>query len=67
LLEEFQMTYVGTMRENRKGLPKDFISKEGRPEHDYVVLYDVSGKKSIHSWITNTKSGENELYLSSSS
>jgi hypothetical protein len=21
------------------------------------VLYDVTGKKSIHSWITNTKSG----------
>jgi len=52
------MTYIGTMRENRKGLPKDFVNKEGRPEHDYVVLYDVTGKKSIHSWITNTKSGE---------
>jgi hypothetical protein len=52
------MTYVGTMRENRKGLPKAFVQKENRPEHDYVVLYDVAGKKSIHSWITNTKSGE---------
>jgi hypothetical protein len=46
------------MKENRKGLPKDFVSKEGRDEHDYVILYDVTGKKSIHSWITNTKSGE---------
>jgi hypothetical protein len=49
---------VGTLANNRKGLPASFKRTDGRPEGDYVVLYDVSGKKSIHSWITNTKSGE---------
>jgi hypothetical protein len=28
------------------------------------VLYDVTGKKSIHSWITNTKSGNNNFVAS---
>ncbi len=57
LLREYEMTYLGTLRNNRKGLPADFKKTEGRDEHDYIVLYDVTGKKSIHSWITNTKSG----------
>jgi hypothetical protein len=58
LLEEFKMTCVGTLAVNRKGLPADFKRTVGRAEGDYVVLYDVTGKKSIHSWVTNTRSGE---------
>jgi hypothetical protein len=52
---------VGTLATNRKGLPADFKRTDGRAEGDYVVLYDVSGKKSIHSWVTNTRSGEIEV------
>jgi hypothetical protein len=58
LLEEFSMTCVGTLQANRKGLPESFKSTKDRPEGDYQVLYEVDGKKSIHSWITNTKSGK---------
>jgi hypothetical protein len=58
LLEEFQMTCVGTLAANRKGLPLDFKRTDGRAEGSYTVLYDISGKKSIHSWITNTRSGK---------
>jgi hypothetical protein len=52
------MTCVGTLQANRKGLPESFKSTKDRPEGDYQVLYEVDGKKSIHSWITNTKSGK---------
>jgi hypothetical protein len=56
-MEEFTMTFLGTLNKNRKGLPADFKRTDGREEGDYMILYDVSSKKSIHSWITNTKSG----------
>jgi hypothetical protein len=62
LRNEFKMTYVGTLQSNRKGLPADFKNMEGREDGDYVVLYDVTGKKSIHSWINNKKGGES-LFL----
>jgi hypothetical protein len=58
LMDEFNMTYVGTLNKNRKGLPGDFKRTDGREEGDYFILYDVTSKKSIHSWITNTRSGE---------
>ncbi len=56
-MEEFTMTFLGTLNKNRKGLPADFKQTDGREEGDYMIPYDVSSKKSIHSWITNTKSG----------
>jgi hypothetical protein len=52
------MTCLGTLKENRKGLPAAFKSVKDRPEGDYTLLWDVNGKQSIHSWITNTKSGK---------
>ncbi len=61
LLEDFSMTCVGTLATNRKGLPTKFKSVKDRPEGDYQVLYEVDGKKNIHSWITNTKSGKKYL------
>jgi hypothetical protein len=41
-----------------KGLPEEFKSTVGRPDGDYMVLYDSSGKFSIHSWVQAKKSGE---------
>lgn len=58
LLEEFNMTCVGTLANRRKGLPAEF--KALREEGDYLVLYEPGGK-SIHSWITNTKSGKKNV------
>ena len=52
------MTYVGTLQQNRKGLPAAFKSVEGRADGDYFILYDITGKKSIHSWLNQKKSGE---------
>jgi hypothetical protein len=58
LREKFQMAYTGTLKPNRKGLPGDFKSLKGREDGDYFVLYDVTGKMSIHSWLNKKKSGE---------
>jgi hypothetical protein len=58
LRTQYNMTYVGTLQNNRKGLPTAFKSMDGREDGDYVVLYDVTGKTSIHSWINNKKAGE---------
>jgi len=57
------MTYIGTLQQNRKGLPAAFKSVDGRADGDYFVLYDVTGKKSIHSWLNQKKSGEYILNL----
>jgi hypothetical protein len=57
LLTEFHMTIVGTLNANRKGLPAAFKSIKDRKEGDYMALFEVGGKKTIHSWVTNTKSG----------
>ncbi len=63
LLEDHQMTCVGTLNNNRKGLPEKFKSLAGRPEKDYMPLFEVDGKKSIHSWVTNTKSGPKNVMI----
>ena len=62
LRTDFSMTYTGTLKANRKGLPDIFKSMAGRADGDYFVLYDITGKKSIHSWINQKKSGES-LFL----
>ena len=62
LRTDFSMTYTGTLKANRKGLPDIFKSMAGRADGDYFVLYDIAGKKSIHSWINQKKSGES-LFL----
>jgi len=57
LLDEFQMTYTGTLALNRKGIPDELKKIGGRKEGDYVSLFEEGGKKSLHSWVCNTKSG----------
>ena len=57
LRTDFDMAYTGTLKPNRKDLLGDFKSMKGREDGDYFVLYDVTGKKSIHSWLNKKKSG----------
>jgi hypothetical protein len=63
LLEDFQMTIVGTLMARRKGLPKEFKQLKDREEGNYMALFEEGGKKSIHSWITNTKSGPKNVMI----
>jgi hypothetical protein len=57
------MTFLGTLQANRKGLPPVFKDVKKRKEGDYMVLYEENGRKSLHSWITNTKSGAKNVML----
>ncbi len=63
LKEEFNMTCLGTIQSNRKGLPKSFTSTEGRGVGDYVALYEEGSNISIHSEIFKNKSGTGTLYF----
>ena len=62
------MTLVGTIRSNRKGVPKELKSFAGREEKSTVSFYEKSSKKlSITSYCVKTKSKgkKNVLVLSS--
>ncbi len=52
------MTCVGTLASNWKGLPSALKKLDGREEGDYSAFFEPDGKKSIHSWCCNTKSGK---------
>lgn len=56
LYNHMKMTSLGTLKANRKGLPVDFKNVKRDPG-DYMVLYEVDGNKSIHSWIATSKTG----------
>lgn len=58
LLNTMKMTAIGTLQSNKRGLPAHFKAVTGRPVGDYIVLYEVGGKKSLHSWIASTKGGK---------
>jgi hypothetical protein len=34
-----------------------------REEGDYLVMWEDGGKKSLHSWICNTKSGKSLVFV----
>ncbi len=56
--EKYQMTAVGTICSNRKGLPPHFKNPVGRKVGDYQVLWDVDSNINIHSEIVKKKSGQ---------
>jgi hypothetical protein len=58
ICEKFQMTVVGTICPNRKGLPKHFRDPRGRKLGDYQVLFDTDSNINIHSEIVKKKSGK---------
>jgi len=55
--QQFNMTCLGTIQTNRRGLPKHFTTTENREVGDYQVLYDEGSRISIHSLICKNKSG----------
>jgi len=57
------MTCVGTLKANRKGIPKHLKEIRNRPEGDYQVVYEEGTHKSLHSWVTNTKSGPKNIMI----
>jgi hypothetical protein len=55
---KYQMTVVGTICANRKGLPQHFKNPVGREVGDYQVLWDMDTNTNIHSEIVKKKSGK---------
>jgi hypothetical protein len=56
--DKYQMTVVGTICNNRKGLPPHFKNPVGRKVGDYQVLWDMDSNINIHSEIVKKKSGQ---------
>ena len=67
-LLERQITSVGTLKTNRRGIPDEFKSLEGRVEFSYKVLWEMPSKRLVlHSYVVKKKSSglRNVLMLSS--
>jgi len=51
------ITCVGTMQMNKKGIPpfmKDPVGRVG----EYIILYEMGGKLSIHNWVDKSRKGK---------
>ena len=60
------ITIVGTMRHDRKGIPKELKSVAKREEKSVMYIYHTKEKKMVTSYIDKKKSGkENFIVLSS--
>lgn len=58
ICKRFKVTIVGTICNNRKGLPVHFKNTTGREIGDYQVLWDTESNMNIHSEIVRKKSGK---------
>ena len=66
-LWSMRITAIGTILLNRRGLPRQFFSVEGRHNNSYDVAWECAEKKlSLHSYVANTKSSgrKNVMLLS---
>ncbi|XP_041464562.1 piggyBac transposable element-derived protein 1-like [Lytechinus variegatus] len=51
------ITVMGTIQNNRKGIPAEMKSTQGRDEHSYKVAWQKENKNiTLHSYVVNTKS-----------
>ena len=56
-LLEKDITAVGTLVSNRKGLPKEFVKTAGRKEFSYEILWNADDvRMSLHSYVVKTTS-----------
>ena len=54
-LLEKDITAVGTLVSNRKGLPKEFVKTAGRKEFSYEILWNADVRMTLHSYAVKTK------------
>ena len=56
-LLEKDITAVGTLVSNRKGLPKEFVKTVGRKEFSYEILWNADNiRVTLHSYVVKAKS-----------
>ena len=60
-----KITLIGTVRHNRKGVPKEVKSLTGRTENSTEVWWEsTKGKLTLNSYVVNTKSsGKKNIIL----
>ena len=55
-LLEKDITIVGTLVSNRKGLPKEFVKTAGRKEFSYETLWNADDVRiTLYSYVVKTK------------
>ena len=55
-LLEKDITIVGTLVSNRKGLPKEFVKTAGRKEFSYEILWNADDVRiTLYSYVVKTK------------
>jgi hypothetical protein len=63
-LLENKITIVGTIKANKKGLPNEVKSLDGREPNSYKVFWEKEkGKLTLHSYAVETKSKGKKTYL----
>ena len=55
-LLEKDITAVGTLVSNRKGLPKEFLKTASIKEFPYEILWNADVRMTLHSYVVQTKS-----------
>lgn len=52
------ITAVGTINKNRKGIPPKIREANGRKVGEYIIYYDKGSQMTLHSWVTKSSSGK---------
>ena len=51
-----KITAVGTIKNNRKCIPNEIKSTDGRENNSYKIFWDDDSKTTLHSYVVRTKS-----------
>ena len=62
-LKEKKMTLVGTMRGNRKGIPKELVEMQNRDDKDIKFVYANEDDMMLTSYVVKKKSGKRNILL----
>ena len=55
-LHDKNITYIGTLNSNRKGLPKEIKETKGREENSWISCKSDKGEVTLNSYVVKTKS-----------
>ena len=55
-LYDKNITYIGTLNSNRKGLPKEIKETKGREENSWISCKSDKGEVTLNSYVLKTKS-----------
>ena len=62
-LKEKKMTLIGTMRANRKGIPKELVEMQNLDNKDIKFVYAKEDDMMLTSYVVKKKSGSRNILL----